>query len=226
MTKKKPTPTPIHVDIVSDIVCPWCWLGSRYFQMAAQKSGRKVELTWRPYMLDPTVPKEGVPYKDYMKAKFGDTPSNRWTAMREALEKAAPEVDIEFKFGQIPIRPNTLNAHRLMRWAQGQGKGNVAADALFRTCFKDLKDIGDHKVLADIADEIGMDGQLVSELLAGDNDEKAVEEEIEFFRQLGVTGVPTFIYNGQYAIQGAQPIDSHLAAIEKAASLPANEDRI
>ena len=220
MAKKKRSFSPIQVDIVSDIVCPWCWLGSRYFQMAAKKSGRKIELTWRPYMLDPTVPEGGVPYKDYMKKKFGDTPSNRWTEMRKALEQAAPEAGIEFKFGQIPMRPNTLNAHRLMKWAQGQGKGDMAADALFRACFADLKDIGDKDVLANIAGDIEMDAEIVSDLLDSDRDKQAVEEEIDFFRQLGVSGVPTFIYNGQFAIQGAQPVDSHRAAIEKAASMP------
>lgn len=226
MAKKKKAkqgskaPAVIQVDIVSDVVCPWCWLGARYFLDAAKKSGRKVNLTWRPYMLDPNVPQEGVPYGEYMKAKFGDTPSNRFTAMREALEAAAPDAGINYRFGDIKMRPNTLNAHRLLRWATGQGLGTEAAEALFKAIFDDLKDVGDKAVLADIAAGIGMDKDLVLELLNGDNDLKSVEEEIVYFQNLGVSGVPCFIYGGQFAVQGAQPAETHLAALEKAASLP------
>lgn len=210
----------LAVDIVSDIVCPWCWLGIKYFQQAMAKSPQKVQLTWRPYMLDPNVPEGGVPYNDYMKAKFGDGPSDRFKAMREHLETAAPEAGITFKFGEIPMRPNTLDAHRLMRWAGGQGKGTQAAESLFKAFFQDLKDVGDKAVLAGIAEDIGLDKTLIAGLLVGDDDKKTVMEEIAFFQNLGVSGVPCFIYSGQFAVQGGQPPETHLAAIEKAASLP------
>lgn len=221
-SSKKPKAT-IQVDIVSDIVCPWCWLGVRYFQKAAKQSKHDVNLTWRPYMLDPDVPEGGTPYRDYMKAKFGEGPSDRFKAMREALEAQGPTVGIDFKFGDIPMRPNTLNAHRLLKWAQGQGLGDDASDALFRTFFTDLKDVGDHGVLKEIAAEIGMDADLVAELLSKDEDKNAVREEILFFRNLGVNGVPCFIYNGQFAVQGAQPVATHLKAMEQAANLPLEE---
>ena len=223
MAKRKPTKTPkqtIHVDIVSDIVCPWCWLGVRYFQKAAKQSKHDVKLTWRPYMLDPEVPEGGLPYNAYMKQKFGDGPSDRFKAMREALETQGPTVGIDFKFGEIPMRPNTLNAHRLIKWAQGQELGDAASEALFRAFFTDLKDVGDPSILKEIAQEIGMDAELVEELLAKDDDKNTVREEIMFFRNLGVNGVPCFIYNGQFAVQGAQPVDKHLRAIENAAQNP------
>jgi len=172
-------------------------------------------------MLDPNVPDGGVPYPAYMKAKFGDAPSNRYASMREHLEAAAPDAGIEFHFSDIPMRPNTLDAHRLMRWAQGQNVGDVAAKALFRTFFKDLKDIGNPQVLSAIAAEVGLDAELTSDLLAGENDKDTTKEEIDYFRHLGISGVPTFIYNGQFAVQGAQPIDTHLQALEKAANMPA-----
>lgn len=221
-SSKKPKAT-IQVDIVSDIVCPWCWLGVRYFQKAAKQSKHDVNLTWRPYMLDPDVPEDGTPYRDYMKAKFGEGPNDRFKAMREALEAQGPTVGIDFKFGDIPMRPNTLNAHRLLKWAQGQGLGDDASDALFRTFFTDLKDVGDHGVLKEIAAEIGMDEDLVAELLSKDEDKNAIREEILFFRNLGVNGVPCFIYNGQFAVQGAQPVETHLKAMEQAANLPLEE---
>ena len=220
MAKRKAPKQTIQVDIVSDIVCPWCWLGVRYFQKAAKQSKYDVNLTWRPYMLDPAVPEEGTPYSAYMKQKFGNGPSNRFKAMRESLEAQGPTLGIDFKFDDIPMRPNTLNAHRLLKWAQGQDLGDAASDALFRTFFTDLKDVGDHAILKEIAEEIGMDAKLVEELLAKDDDKNAVREEIMYFRNLGVNGVPCFIYNGQFAVQGAQPAETHLKAMEQAAKLP------
>ena len=226
MAKQKSTKTPkqtIQVDIVSDIVCPWCWLGVRYFQKAAKQSKYDVNLTWRPYMLDPAVPEEGTPYSAYMKQKFGNGPSNRFKAMRESLEAQGPTLGIDFKFDDIPMRPNTLNAHRLLKWAQGQDLGDAASDALFRTFFTDLKDVGDHAILKEIAEEIGMDAELVEELLMKEDDKNTVREEIMYFRNLGVNGVPCFIYNGQFAVQGAQPAEAHLKALEQAANLPSPE---
>ena len=222
--QKKSAAAVVEVDIVSDIVCPWCWLGSRYFLKAAAQSGHAVALTWRPYMLDPEVPEDGVPYRDYMKAKFGGGETNRFKTMREHLEQAAPEAGINFRFGDISMRPNTLNAHRLMRWAGGQGLDSLAAEVLFKAFFDDLEDVGDKKVLARIAGEIGLDQELVRELLDGDDDKNAVREEIMFFRNLGVSGVPCFIYQGRFAVRGAQPPEAHLKAIEEAAALVPVQD--
>ena len=220
MAKKKKKSKPlIQVDIVSDIVCPWCWLGSRYFFQAAKQSGHQINVTWRPYMLDPAVPEGGMPYRDYMKSKFGDGPSNKFKAMREHLEAAAPDAGITFRFGEIPMRPNTLNAHRLMRWATGQGLGNQAAEALFKSFFDDLEDVGNFDILARIAGDVGLDQELVGELLTKEDDKNTVREEIMFFRNLGVSGVPCFIYQGQFAVQGAQPPAAHIKAIEEAAKI-------
>lgn len=173
-------------------------------------------------MLDPSVPEGGLPYRDYMKQKFGDGPSNRFKQMRKHLEQNGPANGIAFKFDDIPMRPNTLDAHRLLKWAQGQDKGNAASEALFQAYFTELKDVGDKQVLSQIAQSIGMDAELVSDLLAKEDDKNAVREEIMFFRNLGVNAVPTFIYNGQFAVQGAQPPEAHLQAIQKAAENPAS----
>lgn len=227
MAKKKSSKNAkqtIQVDIVSDIVCPWCWLGVRYFQKAAKQSKHDIKLTWRPYMLDPTVPEDGVPYNTYMKKKFGtDGPDDRFKAMKNALLEAGPTVGIDFKFGEIPMRPNTLNAHRLLKWAQGQELGDAASDALFRAFFTELKDVGNPDILREIAEEIGMDAEVVNDLLKTDDDKNAVREEIMFFRNLGINGVPCFIYNGQFAVQGAQPVAEHIKAIEQAVNLPKQE---
>lgn len=226
--KSKSPKAPIQVDIVSDIVCPWCWLGVRYFQKAAKQSKYEVSLNWRPFMLDPNIPEGGVPYHDYMKAKFSGGPSDRFKAMREALEAAGPGLGIDFKFDNIPMRPNTLDAHRLLRWAQGkatgQSLGDAAADALFQAFFTDHKDVGDPAALAQIASGIGMDGDLVATLLSQEDDKDKVLEEVAYFQKLGVSSVPTFIYNGQFALQGAQPAQAHIKALEQAAKFPAEQN--
>jgi predicted DsbA family dithiol-disulfide isomerase len=211
----------VTVDIISDLVCPWCWLGKRNWD-AAQKlvSGLKVETLWRPFQLDPTLPREGRPYRDYMKAKFSGESAARWTQMREHLEAAAPEAGIEFKFDDIPVRPNTLNAHRLMRWAAGQDLQEPMAEALFRAFFAQSRDIGDAETLVEIAVSVGLDAAVTQDLLAGDRDEKAVWDEEVFYRKLGVSGVPTYIFNGQFAVSGAQSPQTLAKALREAADSP------
>ena len=225
---KRKHPEGIQVDMVSDIVCPWCWLGKRYFDDAVKKSGAKVNVTYRPYMLDPTVPKDGMAYRDYMKAKFGEGPSDKFKAMRDHLEAAAPDAGINFKFSDIPVRPNTLRAHCLIKWAQGEdqprGRAGAIKENLFKAFFDDLLDIGDIDVLSKIAGDNGMDAALVKDLLNQDRDIQAVMEEISFFRGLGISGVPTFIYNGQFAVQGGQPTEAHLKAIKQAQAMPAMQN--
>ena len=219
MAKTKTPKASINVDIVSDIVCPWCWLGVKMFEKATKQTKHDIQLSWRPYMLDPSVPESGLEYKDYMKQKFGDSPTNRFKEMRVHLEDKGPDYGINFKFDDIPMRPNTLDAHRLLKWAQGQNKGSATSEALFQAYFTDLKDVGSPEVLTQLAENIGMDSDLVSELLSKDDDKNAVREEIMFFRNLGVSAVPTFIYNGQFAVQGAQSPQVHLDAIKKAAQM-------
>lgn len=227
MTKKKISKTsigPVQVDIISDIVCPWCWLGYRLFAKAQKQVKTPITLTWRPYMLDPDVPPEGVDYKAYMKSKFGSSSDpnvpNKFKAMRDVLEKKGPELGINFQFDKVSRRPNTLNAHRLIRWAQNNEEaGTETAEALFKAFFTDGEDIGDLTILTRIAEEAGLDPELTSDLLATDKDANPVREEIMFFRNLGISGVPTFIYNGQFAVQGAQDPARHIEAIAEASKL-------
>ena len=227
MAKKtsKTAHVPIEVDIVSDFVCPWCWLGYKLFLKSANQAQRQlkteIKLTWRPYMLDPAVPEGGTDYKTYMKNKFGDKPDNKFAAMRDMLEAKGPELGINYNFDAVKIRPNTMNAHRLMRWAQGQGAGQACADALFIAFMETGGDIGDIDLLCTIAETIGMDADITRDLLAEDKDKIEVQNEIMFFRGLGISGVPTFIYNGQFAVQGAQDPGAHFNIIKQAMAAPA-----
>jgi len=214
----------IIIDIVSDVVCPWCWFGKKHLDQAIkQNPDIEVQINWHPYMLDPTIPIEGLPYKDYMRKKFGDGPSDRFKSMRDHLEAGAGPLGINFRFDGIPVRPNTLKAHCLVKWAQGQGKGHEVSERLFRAFFDDHKDVGDIDVLTEIARNVGMDGNLVKALLETQRDIESIQFELEYFAQLGISGVPFFIYNGQFSVQGGQPADVHSQAMEKARNLPARD---
>ena len=203
----------VIVEMVSDLVCPWCWLGLRRLDEAIRlvEGEVEVEVLYRPYQLDPAVPMEGMDYKAYMAAKFGGAGGDeagerkdRFSQMREALETYGREENIPFRFSGIERRPNTLNAHRLVRWAQGQSKGKAVKEALFHAYFHDHLDIGDTDVLTDIGAAQGMDRGLLADLMAGDADMVVTKEEESFFRQLGISGVPTFIANRKVAAQGAE----------------------
>lgn len=215
----------VSVDIVADLVCPWCWLGKRNWDAARKLVPEiPVETVWRPYQLDPALPREGRPYRDYMKARFSGENTERWAQMRKYLEDAAPAAGIEFRFDAIAVRPNTLDAHRILRWAAGQGVADAAAEGLFRAFFADSRDIGDAKTLSEIAGAAGLDAALTAELLASDRDEATIREEEAFFRKLGVTGVPTYIFNGRFAVSGAQEPQILADAIRQAASEPAETE--
>ena len=214
----------VTIDIVSDIVCPWCWLGKAYLDQAIDKhSDIDVQIKWHPFMLDPETPKDGVPYKEYMRKKFGGGTSDRFKSMRDHLEAASNAAGINFRFDGIPMRPNTLKAHCLVKWAGGQGKAHSVSEHLFRAFFDEHLDVGDSKVLANIADKAGMDGDLVTELLASERDFDTLQSELDYFRNLGISGVPFFIYNGQFSVQGGQPAEVHEQALVKAKTIPARD---
>jgi len=213
--------TRVSVDLVSDLVCPWCWLGLRYWDQArALVPDIQTETVLRPFQLDAALPAEGVAYKAYMSKKFGDGPDNRFKMMREHLETAGPAAGISFRFSDIPKRPNTLNAHRVVRWAQGQDLGEAMTERLHKAFFEDHLDIGDLGVLATLAGEVGLDTEIVADLLTTDRDSQAVLDEEHFYRRLGVQGVPCFIFNGQFAVSGAEDPSVLADAIRQAASLP------
>ncbi|MDJ0920661.1 MAG: DsbA family oxidoreductase [Henriciella sp.] len=196
----------VTIEMVSDLVCPWCWVGLRRLKTAtALVPDIDIKILFRPYELDPTVPKGGTDYKAYMKQRFGsDTGKARSNAMRDALIQYGKDEGIPFAFDKISWRPNSFDAHRLVGWAQGQDLGMAAKEALFQAFFADGKDIGNHEVLVSIASQIGLDPNIVSDLLASDADVTRTREEQELFRQMGISGVPTFIADRAIAVQGAE----------------------
>lgn len=212
----------ITVDIVSDVVCPWCYLGkARIEQAIANLEGEvTVEVNWRPYQLNPDIPPEGVDHKSYLAAKLGGQAAV--DRAHETLSGLGRESGITFNFDEVKISPNTLDAHRLLRWAaiEGTDHQNRTADLLFKANFEEGLNVGDRAVLLDIAEKAGLDRAVVSTLLATDADKDTVTEEIGLAREMGVNGVPCFILDKKYAVMGAQSVDVLTNALREVAANP------
>jgi predicted DsbA family dithiol-disulfide isomerase len=205
----------MQIDIVSDTVCPWCFIGKRRIERAmAMRPEVNFEVFWRPYRLDPNVPREGVDRRAYLKAKFGDSP--RSSAMGDAIRSEGTSEGIQFAFDKIAKTPNTLDSHRLVRWAGGAGVQDEVVERLFKAYFFDGRDIGDPSVLAAVAEESGMDANLVTKLLAGDADLAPVEREAGMANEMGISGVPTFIFDSKFMISGAREPELLVRVIDKA----------
>lgn len=210
----------VAIEMVSDIVCPWCWLGLRRIEAAiARTPDIKVQLLFRPYELDPTIPAAGVDYKEYMGSRVSSPEGKeRMAMMRQALIDYGNAEDIPYRFDAVTRRPNSFDAHRLVRWAQGQGKGAAAKEALFRAYFNEARDIGSHEVLVDVARSIDLDPEIVADLLKSGADVEATRQEANIFREMGISGVPTYIANRRVAVQGAESAEKLEKFIRHAAS--------
>ncbi|WP_293291974.1 DsbA family oxidoreductase [Oricola sp.] len=212
--------TRVQVDIVSDVMCPWCYIGKKRYEaaLAALDPDIGVDTHWRPYQLDPTLPPEGKPRDLYLAEKFGGL--ERARELYANIEAAGRGAGIPFRFDTIGVSPNTLDAHRLIRWARTAGEGvqDRVVDRLFALFFLEGRNIGDHAELVDVARQCGMDPAIVETLLASDSDKDAVSQEIALARSMGVSGVPCFILQNKYAVVGAQDPATLAEAIAEVAS--------
>ncbi len=196
------------IEIFSDTICPWCYIGKRKLEAALdtyppfRERRDAVEILWRPFQLNPDMPPEGMDRRTYLSTKFGSELRARqiYDNIRQASEQAGLHLD----FGRIERTPSTLDSHRLIRWARSPGVQNDVVEALFESYFIKGRNIGDHAVLTDIAGQCGMDAGLVSELLERDDDRDQIRAEDAQARRLGINGVPCFIIDRKYAISGAQ----------------------
>lgn len=194
----------MQLDVVSDTVCPWCYIGKRRLDEALEQRGSAgITLRWRPFQLDASIPDGGVDRKAYMQKKFGADP-DRAKAAGSAIRDYGDQLGIKFNFDKIKISPNTLDSHRLIRWAGTAGCQNEMVEILFRRYFVDAEDIGSHAVLLDAAREAGMDTDIVEDLLARGADRELVQREETLARELGIQGVPSFVINEQWVMVGAQ----------------------
>lgn len=194
-----------RIDVVSDVVCPWCFVGKRRLEQALTLTPDiSATIVWRPFQLDGSIPKGGMPREDYLNRKFG---SGRAKDMYRRLEQIGEEVGIAFAFEKIRISPNTLDAHRLLRWAQTAGTQNAVKERLLTLFFIEGEDIGDHGLLADVGAANGLERAVVERLLAGEADEAEVLEDIAAAQRMGISGVPFFIFNNKVGASGAQPAE-------------------
>ncbi|PWJ87785.1 MULTISPECIES: DsbA family protein [Mesorhizobium] len=212
----------ITVDVVSDVVCPWCFIGQKRLDRAIAAVGDvDVHIRWRPFQLDPTIPPQGKDRHEYMLAKFGS--DERIREIHGRIEPLGEVEGISFAFDTIKVAPNTLDAHRLIRWAGAAGEAvqNRLVRRLFQLNFEEGANIGDHAVLIEAAREAGMDASVVATLLPTDADVEAVRTEIATASRMGISGVPCFLLEGKYAVMGAQDADTLADAIRQVAAAKA-----
>ena len=204
----------MEIDVVSDVMCPWCFVGKRRLEKAmAQRPDIEFDIRWRPFQLDPTIPPEGVDRKAYLQKKFGDAAGGD---MYKAIVEAGNGENIPFAFSDIEFSPNTLNAHRLIKWAATAGVQDQVVEALFDAYFIKGANLTDNDCLVDIAEAAGMEREVIDKLLSGDADIELVQEEIALAQQMGVTGVPCFIFANRVVAMGAQDPERLVEAIDQA----------
>ncbi|OWU84930.1 polyketide biosynthesis protein [Oceanicola sp. 22II-s10i] len=212
---------PVKLDIISDPICPWCYIGKTQLDRAlAERPGHPFVIEWHPFQLNPDMPREGMDRKAYLRAKFGD----RADAAYAGIAKHAREIGVEADFDAITRTPNTLDAHRLIHWAGIEGKQGAVVDALFAANFREGRDISDHDVLADVADAAGLDASVIRKLLASDADEQMIRDRDTHSREMGVNAVPTFVVGQRHAVPGAQPPDLWIKVIDEIMESAAAED--
>jgi len=211
----------MQLDVVSDTVCPWCYIGKKRLDQAlAMHGGDGITLAWRPFQLDASIPEGGVDRKAYMEKKFG---AERAKTVGNTIRELGEAAGITFRFDRIERSPNTLDSHRLVRWAGTAGCQNEMVDILFRRYFEDGEDVGSHDILLDAANEAGMDVDIVRDLLLKDADKELIRREDAMARQMGIQGVPSFIINSQWVMVGAQEPETLVRMFDKLLAREAEE---
>ena len=200
----------LNIDIYSDVICPWCYVGKRRLERALKtwNGSLPVNIQWRPFQLNPTMPRDGMDRRHYLEAKFGGPDAAR--AIYDQVTTAGVAEQIPFAFDRIARTPNTFVAHRLNWWAGHQGKQDDMVETLFRRYFLEGGEIGSIEALVSAAAEAGLDRTATETFLAGADGVEEVQAEESIGRRLGLRGVPYFIVNGAHALSGAQPPEQFL----------------
>jgi predicted DsbA family dithiol-disulfide isomerase len=206
---------PVRIDIVSDVVCPWCFIGKKRLEDAvAMKPDVPVELHWRPYFLNDWIPREGISREQYLTTKFGSV--ERYNGIAQRVAAAAQAEGLTYAMDKISRQPNTLDAHRLIRWAGDIGKAAEMKQTLMDFYFTQGADLTDRDTLVRAASAVGLDAEKVRADLSSDKDVAEIEREAEAAKESGIQGVPMFIFDGRFAVSGAQAPETLAEAIERA----------
>jgi predicted DsbA family dithiol-disulfide isomerase len=207
----------LPIDVVSDVVCPWCFIGKRRLEKAiALKPDIAVEVRFRPYFLNPWVPRAGISREEYLTTKFGSP--DRYRSIAQRVAEAAAAEGLTYALDGIKRQPNTLDCHRLIRWAGESGNAARMKQRLMELYFNEGGDLTDRDVPVKAAADSGLDADIVRKRLAGDDDVETVTQEAEWAKDAGIDGVPCFIFDNRFAVQGAQSPDYLAQAIERAAN--------
>jgi predicted DsbA family dithiol-disulfide isomerase len=208
---------PLQIDIVSDVVCPWCYIGKRRIEKALQLAGDvPVEVHWRPFFLNPWVPREGISREEYLTTKFGSVDAYKGIAGR--VVAAAGEEDLTYRPDLVKRQPNTIDCHRLIHWADAKGKAAEMKQRLMELYFRDGGDLTDVNVLVQAAADCGLEAADVRRRLATDEDVAVISAQAQEASDKGISGVPTFVFAKKYAVSGAQPADQLARAIRQASA--------
>ncbi len=207
----------VHVDVISDVVCPWCYIGKRRLESAiALTPDVDVEVNWRPYFLNDWIPRDGIDRQTYLETKFGS--AERYAVIAERIAAAAAMEGLVYNPAKIARQPNTLDCHRLILWSRSATDPGRMKQRLMELYFAEGADLTDPRVLIQAAVDCGMDGDLVRRLMASDADVERIETEVTSAKEAGIDGVPCFIFGGVLAVSGAQTPDYLAGAIERAAA--------
>jgi predicted DsbA family dithiol-disulfide isomerase len=210
------TAAPLVVDVVSDVVCPWCFIGKRHLEaaLAGLPDGAAAVVRWHPFELNPDLPAEGVDRKGYLEAKFGGPA--RAAEIYARVREAGVRAGIAFDFEAIARQPNTREAHRLIAWSQARGDAGPLVERLFRAYFVEGRFVGDRDTLAALAADTGLDADAARAWLASGQGADAIGAAEARVRSLGIGGVPFFIFDGKVGLSGAQPPEAIREAIAQA----------
>lgn len=209
----------IKLDILSDPICPWCYIGKSNLDRALEAHPKhRFEIEWHPFQLNPEMPSEGMDRRTYLENKFGGKDGAREVYGR--IEDAAKSAGLEVNFDAIGRTPSTLDAHRMIHWAGHEGRQSPFVDALFKAYFIDGKDIGDRDTLLDLAEGAGLDRGAFARLLDSDADRADIQARDAHARERGVTGVPTFVVANAHVVPGAQPPELWARVIGELAEQP------
>src|SRR5215467_8455429 len=211
-----PNRQPVRIDVVSDMVCPWCFIGKHRLEKAIELTPDiPVEVHWRPYFLNDWIPREGISREQYLTTKFGSP--ERYKSIAQRVSAAAAAEGLTYAMDKISRQPNTLDAHRLIRWAGEIGKAGEMKQKLMDLYFTAGADLTNHAVLVQAAADVGLDADTVGRALASDRDVSEIEREALSAKEAGIDGVPGFICGGKYAVSGAQAPEYLAQAIERVA---------
>src|ERR1700731_1669939 len=208
------TPKPLQIDIVSDVVCPWCYIGKRRIENALALAPEvPVEVHWRPFFLNPWVPREGIDRDTYLETKFGSVEAYKGIAGR--VVAAAGEEGLSYRPDLVKRQPNTIDCHRLIHWAEAKGKAAEMKQRLMELYFRDGGDLTDTNVLVQAAADCGLDADDVRRRLGTDEDVALISTQAQEAADKGISGVPTYVFAQKYAVSGAQPADQLARAIRQ-----------